>query len=452
MIEAASSGDASLVQAAGSPSSRYETPKLTSSAMNPLASPFMYYYYPYGSVPNQQGPVPVAPTPQYSSGQQVMLMPYSMPFGYYGQGMGPQHYQDGYGNRGNGYRGGNYKGKRDNGGQFNVDMTADELYISLKQHFQLEVPPRVSWLNRMLTKCNTMDDFEKAAELLKLYKQQSLRTTPETGTLFIKAACRAGAQERALKLLNDDEYKPTPTLGGMHYLMISFSLHQQTSSVLQTFETIKRLMLKPNPRTYHILIRECVDKGLIERALEYADECRRGGLVPNRVTYNILMNGCRKLNLPDRMLQFRQEMAQFGIEINDSTCKFVAIAHMMLGDLEAAVKAFLEYPEKEVKMEEYCKKVLEVASEGQKDLVVELFTALKERGVQLPSNIDTLLADLDNNPIPSRPGTPLDSGDDEFKWLLELIDDPEERKVHRNGKPSELMELMQQWHLQHGDI
>jgi len=418
----------------------------------------MYDYYGYRGQPGYHSSMSAYSMPHYGGGQQVMLMPYPVDMGYYSHVMS-QHYHDGYAGspRGgaNGYRAGAKGGKQQRDALFSVDMSAAEMFDSLRGHFDVDIAPRVSWLNRMLTKCTTPEDFDRAAELLRLYKTKQVKMSSETGTLFIKAACRAGSQEKALRLLNMDAYKIVPTLGGMHYLMISFSLNQQTSSVLQTFETIKNLVLKPNARTYHILIRECVDKGLIERALEYADHCRQSGMVPNRVTYNILMNGCRKLNLPERMLQFRNEMTAHGIEINDSTCKFVAIAHMMTGDLEAAVRAFLEYPEREAKLNEYCNKFLEVASEGQKDLVIQLFTALKERGVHLPAKIEAHLGDGElEPPTTSRTASPFDASN-EFNWLLDMIDDPDEPNNGKpgakkggglkNAKKDDLAQLMQQW-------
>jgi len=288
----------------------------------------------------------------------------------------------------------------------------------------------------MLAKCNTEPEFDKALDIFRLYQKRVVETTPETGTLLIKAACRAGIPERALKLLGDvDNIRLWPTLGGIHYLMISFSLKKDTKSVMQAYEYTKARMLKPTNRTYHILIRECVDNEMVEEAVKFAEECKSNDIIPNRVTYNILMNGCRKINRPKDILSLRIQMNEYNIEINDTTVKFTTLAHMMLGDTDSAVNEFLSYKEIHTKMEEFSNKFFEVTSESefadseslsasdkasipssslstpsssfssdiqslevspdQKKCVVGLFNALKEKGVRLPTSIDAKVKQLE---------------------------------------------------------
>jgi pentatricopeptide repeat protein len=271
------------------------------------------------------------------------------------------------------------------------------LFQGILSHIESHQICRVSWLNRLLAKCSTAEDFEKGLEVYRVYQGRGVELPAETGTLLLKAGCRAEIPSRVLQLLKNKELEIIPTLGGIHYLMINFSLKNDSKSVMESFQVAQDLNLKPNQRSYHILIRECVDHDLIDEALNFAAQCKTAKIVPNRVTYNILMNGCRKANKPQAILQLRDEMNQHGIEINDTTVKFTALAHMMLGDVPQAVEAFLSFPELDTKMTEFANKFFEITEEDlpqQKKSVVQLFDALKANNVALPPPIEAKLRQL----------------------------------------------------------
>jgi len=287
--------------------------------------------------------------------------------------------------------------KQNDGRSMLATMGVSELQESIKETLEVNANVRVSWLNRMLSKCNTKQEFDQALETYKLYQIKIDETTAETGTLLLKAACRAGVPEVALDLLRDSsDIQVYPTLGGIHYLMINFSLKNDTKSVVETYEVTRKRDLKPTQRTFHILIRECVDHDLIEQAMKYAEECKTLEIVPNRVTYNILMNGCRKFHRANDILELRQQMNDYRIEINDTTVKFTVLAYMMLHNIKAAVAEFLKYREIEVKLEDFCCKFFEVTEESndQKRLVVDLFNALKKNQVELPAESEQKLSIL----------------------------------------------------------
>lgn len=223
-------------------------------------------------------------------------------------------------------------------------MTVDELCAGMQEHFARHGSISVSWLNRLFSKCASELDFLKGLEQFETFQSRRIETTPETGTLLIKAACRAGVPEKALELLCDvRDVRLWPTLGGIHYLMINFSIKKDTESVLRTFEATRERHLKPNVRTYHILIRECVDTQRVDDALRLADDCKASGIAPNRVMFNILMNGCRKANKPNDLLKLRAEMDSMELELNDTTVKFTVLAHLMLSDNARAADEFLAF-------------------------------------------------------------------------------------------------------------
>jgi len=256
----------------------------------------------------------------------------------------------------------------ENSGKLEVQMNFSELHAGILRHLERHQSCRISWLNRLLAKSSTLSEFDQACRVFEKFQRlPSLSPASgngETGTLMIKAACRAGVPERALFYLrNVDHVRLWPTLGGLHYLMISFSLRHDTRAVLETFELTKLRQLRPTIRTFHILIRECVDHALIEEALQFAEEARSLSIVPNRVTYNILMNGCRKSNRPQQMLRLRAEMDQHHVELNETTVKFTVVAHLMLGQMQNAVTEFLSYAQSEQKMIDFVEKLFEVSEE-----------------------------------------------------------------------------------------
>jgi len=131
--------------------------------------------------------------------------------------------------------------------------------------------------------------------------------------------------------------------------------------------------------------------------MKFARECEESNIVPNRVTFNILMNGCRKFNMAKEILHLRDQMNTHNIEINDTTVKFTALAYMMLGESENAVKAFNEFPELHTKLEDFCSKFFEVTEEDnieQKKCVVNLFKAV-EMTMKLPDSIKVKIRALE---------------------------------------------------------
>jgi len=257
---------------------------------------------------------------------------------------------------------------------------------------------RLSWFNKLLVKVTSPDDFARALDTLELFTQRIIEISPETGTLFIKAACRAGEPEKALKILRaTDKIRLWPTLGGIHYLMINFSLKKQTQAVKDAFSVAKKRQLKPNMRTYQIIIRECVDNNMIDDALKYCNMCEKEGIIPNRVTYNIIMNGLRKANRPKEILEIREKMEKQGLEINDTTVKFTSLAYMMLADATQAVNEFLKYPEIKDKLQQFCEKFFEVTAESnvdQKRCVIDLFEAVAKAGTALPVSVTEKIAEV----------------------------------------------------------
>lgn len=267
-----------------------------------------------------------------------------------------------------------------------LDLELPELYETIIFHIEKYTNCRISWLNRLIAKSGNLEEFNLAKNAFFLYQKKLLSTTPETGTLLLKAACRAEIPEQALAMLKDFNIRIFPTLGGIHYLMINFSIRNDTKRVLETFEVCKLRKLNPNSRTYHIIIRECVDNNLIEEALEAAEECKMNNIIPNRVTYNILMNGLRKVNRAEDMVALRKQMDENKIEINDTTVKFTSLAYTMLGSIPKAIEEFTGYANLDSKVSSLCEKFLEIEGE-QRKYVKELFVALKEHGVAIPSSV-----------------------------------------------------------------
>lgn len=279
------------------------------------------------------------------------------------------------------------------------DMDFSQIYEVITTHMSLYPAPRVSFFNKLLVRCATSEEFNQCLKVLDELLRRCVELTPETGTLLIKAACRAGVSEKALALLKDvDNIRVWPTLGGIHYLMINFALKKDNKALFETLEVAKKRDLHPTTKTFHILIRECVDNGLIDEAMKVMDECFAAGLQPNRTSYNILMNGLRKLGKSKEMLSLRAKMDAHNVEINDTTVKFTTLAYMMERDPVHALQEFNKFPELTSRMEELCEKFFEItaeANESQKKVVVDLFDAIVKQGHPvLPASVQGRLATL----------------------------------------------------------
>jgi len=94
-----------------------------------------------------------------------------------------------------------------------------------------------------------------------------------------------------------------------------------------------------------------------------------------------------------KILDLKQEMDQFSVEINETTIKFVSLAHIMLGETEKAIHAFIQYPELNTNLDGFLQKYLELIQEDETHLkiVLDLFTALTGKIV--------LQKDLDSMPV-----------------------------------------------------
>ncbi|PRP81639.1 hypothetical protein PROFUN_01146 [Planoprotostelium fungivorum] len=281
---------------------------------------------------------------------------------------------------------------------FSLDMNLEELYREIMKSFRAHGNCRLSWYHRLLSQVETKYDYERAKTIWNAYVRHNNFISPETSTLIIKAACKAGLPMDGLEVLTalSEHEKYWPSTAGVQYLMISLSLNKQTEAVMKTYELIKKKGFKVTPKTFHIIIRECVDNGLVDEALMFVNEAQEMGVEMNRVAYNILMNGCRKNGLPERVIELRKIMEEHNIEINDSTVKFTALAHIMMANPDEAVKSFREYEKLGITLEEFGNKFFDAAEEeGQQSFVGDLFKAVQDAGIDMPQQV---LAKLDAPP------------------------------------------------------
>jgi len=71
----------------------------------------------------------------------------------------------------------------------------------IAEHLQSYPRVKLSWFNKLLVKVASPEDFSRALSILDMFAQRMIEISPETGTLFIKAACRAQTPEKALEIL-----------------------------------------------------------------------------------------------------------------------------------------------------------------------------------------------------------------------------------------------------------
>eukprot|EP01116_Phalansterium_solitarium_P013446 TRINITY_DN3080_c1_g1_i2.p1 TRINITY_DN3080_c1_g1~~TRINITY_DN3080_c1_g1_i2.p1 ORF type:complete len:532 (-),score=145.61 TRINITY_DN3080_c1_g1_i2:478-1923(-) len=255
-------------------------------------------------------------------------------------------------------------------------------------------PVKASMLVRVLARCTTIDELDALLVVLEKSPHISLPTNGEIGTLVVKAACRTSVPERAYTLFAEGRIRPT--LGGVHYLMIHFSIKNNTPLILKIFDIARRHGMRPNVNTFHILIRACVNHNMIDQALKFAAECMTANIRPNRVVFNLLMKGCYKANQPYQILNLREQMDdQCRMEINDTTVKFTVMAYIMLDRTEKALEELLSYASGDVtKLEDVCLKFFEMSDGDNIEHfhLLALFHALREADIQLPPSVEYQLS------------------------------------------------------------
>lgn len=75
------------------------------------------------------------------------------------------------------------------------NWSTEQLAQFILTHLEKFPKARLSLLNRLLSKTNTKDDWRHSLRVFGQYQLRRVEMTPETGTLLIKAGCRAGAPE-----------------------------------------------------------------------------------------------------------------------------------------------------------------------------------------------------------------------------------------------------------------
>ncbi len=82
--------------------------------------------------------------------------------------------------------------------------------------------------------------------MIQLFEKMGIPfNSTETGTLLLKAGCRAGVPEKALQQLKDHEQIPL-CIGGCHYVMVNFALKK-----VKTFLNFRFIALEQGNDSHH---------------------------------------------------------------------------------------------------------------------------------------------------------------------------------------------------------
>lgn len=271
--------------------------------------------------------------------------------------------------------------------------------------------PTLYHLHKLLHLCATERDVDLAFRVIQKFRDAAIPTTTETLSLLIKACCRAHAPHRGLDAVLRHRVlgTGTPSLKGLHYLMINFAINGDLPSLFKTLETLRGSGLEPNSRTYHIIIRACVDNGDVFHAVELLLDAKENRISLERGTYNVCMNGIIKelRELPGdgareekgRCLEEVKKLMDCAfIEPNGSTLALMVEGYMLLSDTAHAMDTLAELigllhggvsDELAEAVVSYCERAdaAEIRTCGQKVL-----EAAEKNGVALPASMRTALA------------------------------------------------------------
>jgi pentatricopeptide repeat protein len=135
--------------------------------------------------------------------------------------------------------------------------------------------------------------------------------------------------------------------------MINFAINGDLPSLFKTLETLRVSGLDPNSRTYHIIIRACVDNGDVFHAVQLLLDAKENRISLERGTYNVCMNGIikelrevsaeRDREEKGRCLeQVKRLMDDAFIEPNGSTLALMVEGYMLLADTGRAMETLAE--------------------------------------------------------------------------------------------------------------
>ncbi|KAJ8438640.1 hypothetical protein Cgig2_016386 [Carnegiea gigantea] len=313
-------------------------------------------------------------------------------------------------------------------GQYGMVFEAIDLFFRIPSY---RCVPTANSLNALLLiLCRNRKCLRFVPQLLLKSRDMNIRIEPSSFSILIRALCRIGRADYAVKLLNymiDDGFdlvdevcsmilsslcqqKGINSLEVMVILeemrkigfclgrvdfrnLISFLVRQgNRRDAFDVLVDMKQAGIKPDISCYTMVLHSLVEKGEFERAEDLFNEVLVFGLVPNLRTYNAYISGLCKQEKVDSAYMMINCMEQLDCQPDIVTYRMVLEGFCKVGELQKAREVWSEMKRKVVELDAQTYRIMIQAylSEG---VVAEACSLLEK---MLSNNITPMLSTFDD--------------------------------------------------------
>jgi len=211
-------------------------------------------------------------------------------------------------------------------------------------------PPRKADVMRFIMQCESKEDAEKAATLLKSYGPWMPKLDAAGGSLLIRACLRAEEVDLALDVLRAHrQLRSFLSKSVCIDLLVALSKQGRTDEMLDAFSYMRAA--QPGvacPKALGVVTAGLGRKGLAAQATQIFLQTRAAGVKPNKFCYRVLLKGCNlAIDDPDSRTSAEQARAKVAKlmaddKIKDAMCDELLAYSPPAPDAAAAADAGVE--------------------------------------------------------------------------------------------------------------
>lgn len=215
-----------------------------------------------------------------------------------------------------------------------------DTFLSMKKS---GLAPRKVSYNALLSACANAPQprIREAFEIFEeMQADETITPDRSTYSLLIDVACKAGKPEMAFeafsKMRESDVDVQVGTLNRLIHATGLNAKEDETSfeAVLELYEAMKRLGVKPDAITYGSLISTCAKAREASVAIDLYEEMRKEGVEPNRILFNVLINALGRSNRGDEAMKYfdiMQSQAETNKNLEPNRETYTALFDALIG-------------------------------------------------------------------------------------------------------------------------
>ncbi len=215
-----------------------------------------------------------------------------------------------------------------------------DTFLSMKKS---GLAPRKASYNALLSACANAPRprIREAFEIFEeMQADETITPDRSTYSLLIDTACKAGKPEMAFeafsKMRDSDVEVQVGTLNRLIHATGLNAKEDETSvdAVLELYEAMKRLGVKPDAITYGSLISTCAKARKASVAIHLYEEMLKEGVEPNRILFNVLINALGRSDRRDEAMKYfdiMQSQAETNKSLMPNRETYTAIFNALIG-------------------------------------------------------------------------------------------------------------------------